>query len=94
MGMATTALGTFEIVNQLGLHARAVAQLVKTANKYPCDVHLECEGQSVNGKSIMGVLMLAAAIGMKVSVRCVGENADQCLKDIGALIANKFGEGK
>lgn len=92
--MATTAEGTYEIVNQLGLHARAAAQLVKAANKYPCDVHLECDGQTVNGKSIMGVLMLAAAIGMKVTVRCVGDKADECLKEIRELIANKFGEGK
>lgn len=92
--MATTAEGTYDIVNQLGLHARAAAQLVKIANKYPCDVTLECEGQGVNGKSIMGVLMLAAAIGMKVTVKCTGEKADECLKDIRELIANKFGEGK
>ena len=92
--MATTAEGTYDIVNQLGLHARAAAQLVKVANKYPCEVFLECEGQTVNGKSIMGVLMLAAAIGMKVTVRCVGDRADECLEDIKNLIANKFGEGK
>ena len=51
--------GEFEIVNELGLHARAAAQLVQVTNKYPCDVTLECEGQTVNGKSIMGVLMLS-----------------------------------
>lgn len=92
--MATTAEGTYDIVNQLGLHARAAAQLVKLANKHPCDVTLECEGQVVNGKSIMGVLMLAAAIGMKVTVRCTGDKADECLTDIRELIANRFGEGK
>ena len=85
---------TFTIVNQLGLHARAAAQLVKIANRYPCDVLLECEGQQVNGKSIMGVLMLAAAMGMKVTVRCKGEKASECLAEIKALIADKFGEGK
>lgn len=92
--MSTVAEGTYEIINQLGLHARAAAQLVKTANRYPCDVQLECEGQTVNGKSIMGVLMLAAAIGMKVTVRCKGEKADECLNEIAKLIANKFGEDK
>ncbi|MFL5319069.1 MAG: HPr family phosphocarrier protein [Myxococcaceae bacterium] len=92
--MSTEAEGTFDIVNQLGLHARAAAQLVKVANRYPCEVLLECEGQQVNGKSIMGVLMLAAAMGMKVTVKCKGEKANECLAEIAALIADKFGEGK
>ena len=89
-----TAEGEFEIVNALGLHARAAAQLVKIANKFPCEVLLECESEAVNGKSIMGVLMLAAAQGMKVKVRCSGAGAQDCLKDIQALIANRFGEQK
>ena len=87
-----TAEAEFTIINALGLHARAAAQLVKAANKYPCDVELECEGQPVNGKSIMGVLMLAAAQGMQVKVKCSGEKARACLDEIAALIANKFGE--
>lgn len=87
-----TVEAEFTIINALGLHARAAAQLVKAANRYTCDVELECEGQPVNGKSIMGVLMLAAAQGMVVKVRCNGENAKACLEEIGALIANKFGE--
>lgn len=82
----------FTIINALGLHARAAAQLVKAANKYPCEVELECEGQPVNGKSIMGVLMLAAAQGMKVKVKCTGDQARTCLDEVAALIANKFGE--
>ena len=86
------AQGEYEIVNALGLHARAAAQLVKTANKFPCDVTLECEGQSVNGKSIMGVLMLAAAQGMKVQILCEGEGAPSCLQEIATLIAARFGE--
>lgn len=84
--------GEYTIINALGLHARAAAQLVKAANRYPCEVELECEGQSVNGKSIMGVLMLAAAQGMQVKVRCNGEGAESCLGEIAGLIANKFGE--
>ena len=84
----------FTIINALGLHARAAAQLVKIANRYGCDVELECEGQSVNGKSIMGVLMLAAAQGMQVKVRCSGDGAKTCLDEVAALIANKFGEGR
>lgn len=83
---------SYTIPNALGLHARAAAQLVKLANKYPCEVDVECEGQSVNGKSIMGVLMLAAAQGMVVKVTCRGEGAEPCQAEIGALIASKFGE--
>jgi phosphocarrier protein HPr len=84
----------FTIVNALGLHARAAAQLVKLANQQACTVTLECDGQSVNGKSIMGVLMLAAAKGMSVKVICDGPGAEGCLKAIGELIANKFGESQ
>lgn len=83
---------SYTIPNALGLHARAAAQLVKVANKYACDVEVECEGQSVNGKSIMGVLMLAAAQGMVVKVTCRGDGAEGCQAEIGALIASKFGE--
>ena len=88
------AEGEYRIINALGLHARAAAQLVKAANRYKSAVSLECEGQTVNGKSIMGVLMLAAAQGMRVKVRCDGEDATQCLSEISALIANKFGENQ
>lgn len=89
-----TAAAEFTIINALGLHARAAAQLVKAANRYGCEVELECEGQSVNGKSIMGVLMLAAAQGMKVTVACRGQGAQSCLDEIAALIDNRFGEPK
>ncbi|MBM4380263.1 MAG: HPr family phosphocarrier protein [Deltaproteobacteria bacterium] len=92
--MANAVEGTFDIINQLGLHARAAAQLVKVANRYPCEVHVECEGQGVNGKSIMGVLMLAAAMGMRITVRCTGERAAECLEEIRVLVANRFGEEK
>jgi len=86
--------GEFEILNELGLHARAAAQLVQVTNSYPCDVQLECEGQTVNGKSIMGVLMLAAAQGMRVKITCTGEKAKECLVELGRLISNRFGEGR
>ncbi|MBI3180542.1 MAG: HPr family phosphocarrier protein [Myxococcales bacterium] len=92
--MRQVAEGEYEIVNALGLHARAAAQLVKAANRYKSEVWLECEGQTVNGKSIMGVLMLAAAQGMKVKIRCEGEDAVSCLEEIAALIADRFGEGQ
>ncbi len=89
-----TAEGEYTIINALGLHARAAAQLVKASNRYACEVELECEGQAVNGKSIMGVLMLAAAQGMKVKVKCTGEGGQACLAEIAALIATRFGESR
>lgn len=88
------AEGEFEIVNVLGLHARAAAQLVKVANRFQAEVTVSCEGQSANAKSIMGVLMLAAAKGMKVQVRCEGSDAPDCLEAVRALIADRFGEGQ
>ena len=88
----TVSAGEFEIINALGLHARAAAQLVKIANRYKSEVWVECEGQKVNGKSIMGVLMLAAAQGMQIRVECKGEDSAQCLEEIGQLIQNRFGE--
>jgi len=92
--MSEQAEGEYEIVNELGLHARAAAQLVQVTNRYPCDVQLECEGQVVNGKSIMGVLMLAAAQGMRVKISCTGEQAKTCLDELARLIANRFGEAR
>jgi len=92
--MADVAEAEFPIVNALGLHARAAAQLVKVANEHPCQVSLTCDGQTVNGKSIMGVLMLAAAKGTTVKVTCTGAGAEACLAAIGALVANRFGEAQ
>lgn len=92
--MATVVEGEFEIINALGLHARAAAQLVKAANRYRAEVQVECEGQTVNGKSIMGVLMLAAAQGMRVKIRCKGDDAPACLDEIRKLIENRFGEAQ
>jgi phosphocarrier protein HPr len=92
--MSSAAEGTFEIINALGLHARAAAQLVQLANRYRSEVTLECEGQKANAKSIMGVLMLAAARGMRVTVRCRGEDSESCLREIERLIANRFGESQ
>jgi phosphocarrier protein HPr len=92
--MPEQAEGEYEIMNALGLHARAAAQLVQVTNRYPCDVQLECEGQIVNGKSIMGVLMLAAAQGMRVKVTCVGARAQECLDELARLITTRFGESQ
>jgi phosphocarrier protein HPr len=90
--MGNVSEADYRIINALGLHARAAAQLVKAANRYKCDVSVECEGQTVNGKSIMGVLMLAAAQGMTVHIKCTGEDGAACLKEIADLINAKFGE--
>lgn len=90
--MANVAEGELEIVNALGLHARAAAQLVKLANRYKSEVTLRCEGQKANAKSIMGVLMLAAAQGMHLHVRCEGPDAEVCFQEISVLIATRFGE--
>lgn len=87
-----TASAELEIINALGLHARAAAQLVKLANRYQCEVTLVCEGQTVNAKSIMGVLMLAAAQGMRITVSCQGVEAMKCLEEITLLVKSRFGE--
>jgi phosphocarrier protein HPr len=84
---------SFVIANELGLHARAATRFVQTASRYDCEVEVEKDGQQVNGKSIMGVLMLVAAKGTMITVRSKGEDAEQAMDAIGQLIQNKFGEG-
>jgi phosphocarrier protein HPr len=88
------AEGTFEIVNELGLHARAATKFVQTANKFKCDVDVEKDGQVVNGKSIMGVLMLVAAKGTSIVVRGRGADAEACVDALGELVRGRFGEEK
>ena len=85
---------TFTIVNKLGLHARAAARLVQTANRFTSEIRVEREGQQVNGKSIMGVLMLAAAQGSQITVRAEGDDAEEALAALGSLIEDGFGEDK
>jgi phosphocarrier protein len=92
--MSESAESEFTIVNQLGLHARAAAQLVQLANRCKCDVTLRTDSESVNGKSIMGVLMLAAAYGQVLTVTATGPGAADCIREIGELIANRFGEAQ
>ena len=82
----------FEIKNMLGLHARAAAQLVRLTNGYVSDIKLVRENMEVNGKSIMGVLMLAAPKGARIKVLATGGDADAALSAIGELIDHKFGE--
>ena len=83
-----------EIVNKLGLHARASAKLTQLAGSFPCEVWMERNGRRINAKSIMGVMMLAAGKGSRVLVETEGERADEALQAILALIADKFGEGE
>ena len=82
----------FDILNRLGLHARAAAQLVRLANGFASEIHVVKDGMVVNGKSIMGVLMLAAPKDTKILIRAVGVDAEEALAAIGELIAGKFGE--
>ncbi|HYQ80805.1 MAG TPA: HPr family phosphocarrier protein [Anaeromyxobacteraceae bacterium] len=83
---------TFEIVNTLGLHARAAAQLVQAANRYRSDITVEKDGLQVNGKSIMGVLTLAAAKGSQILVTCEGEDAVAAMEALAVVILAGFGE--
>jgi phosphotransferase system HPr (HPr) family protein len=83
---------TVTVRNKMGLHARPAALIVQTANKFPCDVTLEKDGTPVNGKSIMGVLMLAAPQGSNVTVTAAGEQAQQCADAIAELFEKGFNE--
>jgi phosphocarrier protein HPr len=82
------------IVNKLGLHARASAKLTQLASGFQSEIHLSRNGRRVNAKSIMGVMMLAAGKGSSISIEAEGADADAALAAIGALIADKFGEGE
>jgi phosphocarrier protein len=82
----------FTIVNTLGLHARAAAQLVQIANRFRSEIHVEKDGMQVNGKSIMGVLTLAAAKGATVTVCVEGEDADGAIAALAKIIESGFGE--
>ena len=83
---------TFTIRNRLGLHARAAALLVKTANRFASEITIEKDNLEVNGKSIMGILMLAASKGSKITLKVEGKDAVQAVQTLGELIQNKFGE--
>jgi phosphocarrier protein HPr len=81
-----------EIVNKLGLHARASAKLTQLAGSFPCEVWMERNQRRINAKSIMGVMMLAAGKGSKVMLETEGERAEEALQALLLLIADKFGE--
>ena len=83
---------SFVITNRLGMHARAATKFVQTAQRFACDVEVEKDGQTVNGKSIMGLLMLVAAQGTSIRICTRGADARLALEALGKLIENKFGE--
>jgi len=87
-----SATGTFQIINERGLHARAATKLVQLAARFDCEVELEKDGQRANAKSVMGVLLLCGAKGTEVSVHAEGAGAQDAVDAIGALIADRFGE--
>ena len=82
----------FQVSNKLGIHARPAALFVKTANRFHCDIFVEKDGERVNGKSIMGLMMLAAGPGSTVTVHAQGQDASQALAEIETLIKRKFDE--
>ena len=82
----------FVIINKLGIHARPAALFVKTANRFECDIFVEKDGEKVNGKSIMGLMMLAAGPGSKLTIHAQGHDARAALEELEALIKRKFDE--
>lgn len=84
----------FEIINRLGLHARAAAKFVTCASRFESSVQVEREGRRVNGKSIMGVMMLAAARGTQITIETNGPDEQEVMDALAALIGDYFGEGE
>jgi phosphocarrier protein len=83
-----------EIINKLGLHARASAKLTQTASQFQAEVWLSRNGRRINGKSIMGVMMLAAARGARIRIETIGDDDAAAMSALVALIEDKFGEGE
>lgn len=81
-----------EVVNSHGIHARPAAEIVKLAAKFACNIVLSRDGMEVNGKSIMGVMMLAAECGSVVTIKADGADAEAALEALAVLIASRFGE--
>ena len=82
----------FTIQNKQGLHARPAALLVQTANKFSCDVEIQKGREKVNGKSIMGIMTLAAGAGTTITIRTSGDDAQAAMEEITRLIETNFGE--
>jgi len=82
----------FLVSNKLGIHARPAAMFVKTANRFACEIFVEKDGEKINGKSIMGLMMLAAGPGSKLVIHAQGPDASKALAEIETLIKRKFDE--
>ncbi len=92
---ATTAVTIFRdlvVSNKVGIHARPAAMFVKIASRFEAEIFLEKDGERINGKSIMGLLMLAAGPGCKLKLEVIGSDAELAVKEIEELFTNKFGE--
>ena len=87
-----TAQREFVVINKLGIHARPAALFVKLANRFSSNVLVAKGGEQINGKSIMGLMMLAAGPGSKLVITCEGEDCEEALNEIEALIKRKFDE--
>ena len=90
--MTVTSTRELTILNKLGIHARPAAQFVKTASAFLCEIRVEKDGEEVDGKSIMGLMMLAAGHGSVITVTAEGDDADQALAALEALVARRFEE--
>lgn len=83
---------TIEVTNRRGLHARASAKFVNMASELPAKIEVEKDGNRVCGTSIMGLMMLGAAMGDSITIHCDGEGCDQALEQLAALVEGRFGE--
>lgn len=87
-----TIVREMTITNKLGLHARPAAMFVRVANRYACDISVEKDSEEINGKSIMGLMMLAAGCGAQIRVSANGEDAEEAIRELEKLIERKFDE--
>jgi len=92
LGDDSTLTRDFTVCNKLGIHARPAAMFVKIANRFTCDIFVEKDGEKVNGKSIMGLMMLAAGPGSKLTVHAEGNDASAALAELETLVKRKFDE--
>ncbi len=90
---STTTERTLTVQNKMGIHARPAAMIVRVTNRFKSEVFFEKDEEQVNGKSIMGLMMLAAGRGSVIKVSAQGEDADELLKDLEALFESRFDEG-
>jgi len=89
----TVARRDVEVLNALGLHARAAARFVNVAGRFAAQVRLSRDGRTVDGKSLMGILLLAAARGTRLTIEAEGPDAEAAVEALAALVASGFGEG-